>query len=119
MIKTYEEFLSESVTSDKKEDLWIAFTNLVDGLDGVISEEGELPSSYWKGDVEERINKYNDHWSSSGKNITDKDIPALKQLVDDMFDGIDGYESEKGGMDRYFKSGVLSNIKKLVGYTSN
>lgn len=89
--------------------LWNNYLKLVDIIDGIISEHGELLTRYWKDGLEEEL----DDIISNTK--TTKDIFNNKQRIIDNFnklmDGIDGWISEGKSISRY---GSLSKIDKSL-----
>lgn len=119
-IHTYDSFINEAAKKQgslSSIDLFVAFTNLVDGLDGIISEEGELSDRYWKEDVQSRIDSYNDLWGKKAaiEAMPEEKVKALKTLCDDIIDGLEGWESEGNSLGRYFKAGVIYKVRTILG----
>lgn len=78
---------------------------IVDGMDGMISEQGEsVLWKFWKPDILKR-------WDSlAGKRVGKDD---LLPILHDLIDGLEGVVSEQGEMPSYgyWKSGVLRKAK--------
>ena len=107
-VKNFKQFVNENVNEDLIT-LWNNYLKLVDIIDGIISEEGELSTRYWKDGLEEEL----DEITSNTK--TTKDIFNNKQKIINNFnmlmDGIDGWISEGKSISRY---GSLSKINKSL-----
>lgn len=103
-LKSFNVKINENNTDDLII-FWSEYLKLVDIIDGIISEHGELSESYWKTGLEDEL----DEITSTIK--TSKDIFDNKQRIIDNFkslkDGIDGWISEGKSIARY---GDLSNI---------
>ena len=94
--------------------------NIVDGIDGWISETGDFPSNFWKKDVLDRYDRVSDAVNkSAGKVLHPRDQIKLKKkaedLLDDLIDGLEGVVSEQGEVpDRYWKRNALSKGKTVL-----
>lgn len=105
-IKLFENF-------DNDLDLWNTYMSIIDGIDGIISEHGELNDSYWKPDVETELNEITD----SVKTVDDvkKNKDRIMTNLKDLLDGLEGVmQSGSISVDRYFKSGVIEAAKKKI-----
>jgi hypothetical protein len=107
-VKNFRQFVNEQINQNESNDLknfWNNYLKLVDIIDGIISEEGELSTRYWKDGLEEEL----DNITSTIKTI--KDISDNKQNIINNFksliDGINGWISEGKSISRY---GSLSKI---------
>jgi hypothetical protein len=93
---------------------------IVDGIDGMMSETGDFPGSFWKRDVLSRYDKLGALINrSAGKDLDPRDVMKLRkdvqELLDDLVDGLEGVVSEQGEVpDRYWKRNVLSKGKKAL-----
>lgn len=91
------------------EDIWDNYLKLADIIDGIISEEGELSTRYWKNGVEDELYDILDSVKIVG------DILDNKQRIINNFnmlmDGLDGWKSEGKSLSRY---GSLSKINKSL-----
>lgn len=94
--------------------------NIVDGIDGWISETGDFPSNFWKKDVLDRYDRVSDAVNkSAGKVLHPRDQIKLKKkaedLLDDLIDGLEGVVSEQGEVpDRCWKRNALSKGKTVL-----
>jgi len=94
-------------------ELWNAYMGLVDGIDGIISEEGELSDAYWKDNVEKDLDEITSYVKME-HHIAEKKDMILKNL-EELLDGLDGViGSNKVSEDRYFKKGVINTAKKVL-----
>ena len=122
MNTSYYKRLDQMNASEKKKGLWDAFTQLVYGLDRYVSEHDELRTC-WRGDVIERIDSYGDCWCDFSK-LTNARFEELKTLCDDILDGLelfdlyrfDDLDPDYRATDKYFKRGVIDQIKKGINY---
>lgn len=112
LIDDFKTFNDKKLNENVNEDLinlWNNYLKLVDIIDGIISEHGELSTRYWKDGLEEEL----DDITSNTK--TTKDIFNNKQRIINNFnmlmDGIDGWLSEGKSISRY---GSLSKINKSL-----
>lgn len=112
LIDDFKTFNDKKINESVNEDLinlWNNYLKLVDIIDGIISEEGELSTGYWKEGLEEEL----DDITLNTKTI--KDIFNNKQRIIENFnmlmDGIDGWISEGKSISRY---GSLSKINKSL-----
>ena len=92
---------------------WNAYLEFVEGIDGIISEYGALPTSYWKNGVQDELD------SITGTVKTKSDIIANKARIinsaTDLLDGLTGIiGSGKISEDRYFKPGAIAGIRKML-----
>lgn len=105
--------LFESSGSVPLYDLWTIYMGLVDGIDGVISEEGELSDAYWKDNVEKDLDEITGYVKTA-KQIGEKKDEILKNL-EELLDGLDGaIGSGRISEDRYFKKGAINKAKKFL-----
>ena len=105
-IKLFENF-------DNDLDLWNTYMSIIDGIDGIISEHGELNDSYWKDGVEEEL----DEITSDTQTVADvkKNKERIIANLKDLLDGLDGViQSRSISVDKYFKSGVIEAAKKKI-----
>jgi len=89
--------------------LWSTYMELVNGIDGIISEFGELPTRYWKEITANELNRITD----VVKDISDvnEERKNIKKNLEELLDGISGWTSEKGPPNRYFKPGVIEKAR--------
>lgn len=115
-LKVFESFELNEVSQSIK--LWNAYMGLVDGIDGIISEEGELSSSYWKDNVQADLDKI------TGEVKTEADVKknteAIMKNLTELLDGLDGYiGSGRIEEDRYFKKGAIKNAKFILNWMNH
>ena len=107
--KTVKE--NETINESRNEmlNLWNNYMKLVDIIDGILSEHGELSDSYWKPNTETDL----DQITSTVKNV--KDINYNQQKIKDNFnnliDGINGWLSAGHDITKY---GNLSKINTSI-----
>lgn len=88
-------------------DIWNEYIKLVDIIDGIISENGELSDSYWQTGVEQNI--ITD--ISTVQQIFDRQDEIIKNF-NDLYDGLQGWISAGHNISRY---GNINKInKKLI-----
>lgn len=88
--------------------LWNAYVGLVEGIDGIYSEHGELPASYWKEGAYDRIESImNSQPTSAGTDIAD----SMRELLD----GLDGATSSGAvRVGRYFSRTAIKAAKEAL-----
>ena len=96
----------------------VAF-DIVDGIDGWMSEKGDFPD-FWEMDILHRYDKIVASINKLvGKTLTDKTEIAIKKKVSklliDLMDGLEGVVSEQGEVPRKFwKRNVLTRGKAAL-----
>jgi len=108
MKTTFNDFLNEN-SNNELIDLWNNYAELVDIIDGIISEHGELSDSYWQTNVE------NDLDLITNQDITPEYIERNKEEIiknfKELWDGLIGWSSAGNSIERY---GSLKGIKKSL-----
>lgn len=100
-----------SLSDDVK--LWDAYIKFVDGIDGIISEHGELSDSYWKEGTEAELD------SITGSIKTVGDVQKNRERIIDnataLLDGLIGtLASGRISEDRYFQPGAVNGLKTVL-----
>jgi hypothetical protein len=90
MKRTDYKILAERYAFVRRKIVWAAFTQLVEGLGWISGLDGELPRA-WGMDTMERIDSFDDCWD-------------------------DDLDPDYRATDRYFKRGVISQIKRELYY---
>jgi hypothetical protein len=100
--------------------------DIVDGIDGMVSEQGDFPlRKYWRTDV---LRRYDSLAAKVDKVVRSKRGDQLEEtglevveFLKDLIDGYEGVISEQGHVDRYWKRGVmgaassaLRDLKKVM-----
>lgn len=81
--------------------IWNEYIKLVDIIDGIISEHGELPIAYWKDGVETKMDEITkDYQISTPESITPV-LSEIKQNFKDLYDGLTGWVSSGHDVTRY------------------
>ena len=122
MKRTDYKILAERYAFVRRKIVWAAFTQLVEGLGWISGLDGELPRA-WGMDTMERIDSFDDCWDNFSKLTSDR-FEELKTLCDDILDGLelfdlyrfDDLDPDYRATDKYFKRGVISQIKRELYY---
>lgn len=93
--------------------------DIIDGMEGMVSETGEFPDKFWKKDVFSRydslaakMNKAHKKGTMTGKELQGL-IDEAAKLLYDLIDGLEGVVSEQGEVpSMYWKRGVMNAAKK-------
>lgn len=81
--------------------IWNEYIKLVDIIDGIISEHGELPIAYWKDGVETKMDEITkDYQISTPESITPV-LSEIKQNFKDLYDGLTGWYMSGHDVSRY------------------
>jgi hypothetical protein len=110
IVTKFELFESESVPLY---DLWTIYMGIVDGINDIISEEGELSDAYWKENVEKDLDEITSYVKMKHQ-VDEKKAEILKNL-EELLDGLEGAIGFGSvSEDRYFKKGVINKAKKFL-----
>lgn len=103
LLRIAERIASSIMAGDTIQEAANAAYAIIDGIDGLISEQGEEEARrYWKQDILKR-------WDAMvGKKVIKEDMLVM---LYDLIDGMEGFLSEQGEGNRYWKSNVLRNAK--------
>lgn len=95
--------------------IWNSYQDLVEGLDGIISEQGELSDAYWKKNAMNDMDdiSYEQPFKKDGKVFLNVDLAKLKTNLKDLLDGLDGWEINNKSS-KYFKKSVITNAKLVL-----
>jgi hypothetical protein len=107
-IKNWNEFLNENDSKNNNHyiDLWNNYLSLVDIIDGVISEYGELPSSYWQDNCQQDLDNITSEQNVTVQYISDNET-KIKTNFKELMDGLNGWMGAGNGISKY---GSLSDI---------
>lgn len=105
------EKLNESVdyTNDELVKMWNNYMKLVDIIDGIISEHGELPDNYWSDDCDSDLDFLTD--AEITVDYIRDNIELIKKNFNDLLDGLSGWVASGHDIDRY---GSLNGIDKNI-----
>lgn len=98
-----------SVEAKRLKAIWSKYLKLVDILDGIISENGSLPRSYWKSeDIKEM-----DDLTESSKTLGDlqRNESRIVKNFNNLLESTNAYISVGHSIDRY---GSMRGLKKMV-----
>lgn len=117
MINKWKQF-NESRNENQLIELWNAYLSVIDGIDGIISEHGELPDSYFLPNVESDLDNITSGVEPKYPDALD-DIARLEsdiiQNSKDILDGLDGaIGSGRYSEDRYFQTGSIEKLRELI-----
>jgi hypothetical protein len=92
--------------------LWEAYMSIVNGIDGIISEEGELSNSYWKDNVEKDLDNITNYVKNI-EQIEEKKSDIIKNFGE-LLDGLKGaMASGRINQSRYFQKGVIAKAQAI------
>lgn len=93
-LKGLSENLNENISQNESEELirkWNKYMDLVEIIDGILSEQGELPGSYWQSNVESDLDQL-----TSTKNVNPYYIKdnyeLIKKNFEEIMDGLEGWQ---------------------------
>jgi hypothetical protein len=112
IIMTFEQFIIENILIETKSDpikMWNEYMKLVDILDGIISEHGELSNSYWKSGAEDRLNELTAkiRTVSDIENNRNQIINSFKELMDGLNGWMGGHDVSRYGRPASIKVSVF------------
>ena len=112
VVLTFEQFVAESALTEAKSDpikMWNEYMKLVDILDGIISEHGELSNSYWKSGAEDRLNELTAkiRTVSDIENNRNQIINSFKELMDGLNGWMGGHDVSRYGRPASIKVSVF------------
>ena len=92
---------------------WNVYLEFVEGIDGIISEYGALPTSYWKNGVQDELDSITESVKTKAGIIANK-VRIINNATD-LLDGLTGIiGSGKISEYRYFKPGAIAGIRKML-----
>ena len=114
-LKKFEKF-NESKQEDKRNlEIWNAYMGVVDGLDGIISELGELPTNYFKDEVVKKMDNITTNRNIANISDVSNNIEDIKSNAINIIEPLRAYiSSGKISEDKYFKAGVINKLDMLV-----
>lgn len=116
LTKVARDLVSYGVLTRLNDGMDAAF-DIVDGIDGMMSETGSFPSRYWKKDVLRRYDKLADIINKGVRFQKIENYQAVekqvKDLLEDLIDGLEGVISETGRL-RYWNRSALTNANKML-----
>lgn len=109
LIPMFEDFKGDEELTN----LWNIYMEFIEGIDGKISETGELESKYWKEEVEPELNRI----TRTVKTLSDvsSESEEIIQNLKDLLDGLDGLISEQGNsIENFWETGVIRKARLLI-----
>ena len=112
IVLTFEQFVTENILIEAKSDpvkMWNEYMKLVDILDGIISEYGELSSSYWKAGAETRLDDLTTKIRTVGDIERNRKqiIDSFKELMDGLNGWMSGHDVSRYGRPASIKASVF------------
>ena len=115
-IALLEDYMGDKMPKDlsglNPVDVWDTFYGLLDGIDGIMSEQGDI-SRYWDQDM---YNNEIDPITKTFKTTADikKHIDEIAKWAVMILNGIEGNRSENNySEDRYWQSGMIEAAQKM------
>lgn len=104
-VKKWGEYLNENSNSELI-NLWNEYLKLVDIIDGILSEHGELSDAYWQTGLAEELDSITEVVKTT-KDVSDNKERIIKNAKS-LLDGLTGWDEAGKSLSRY---GSLLSIK--------
>jgi hypothetical protein len=120
LLKAARELVSAKPPTLVMKEAMDAAYDLVDGIEGWMSETGDFPSQFWKPDVLTRYDSLSSRMNRlAGQTVSAEELKSLRDdvysLLDGLLDGLEGVASEQGGVpSRYWRRGVERAAKRSI-----
>lgn len=104
--------INEDLSQEDPIKVWDTFYDLLSGVDGIMSEEGDI-SRYWDQKMyDEEIDPVTQTIKTAG-DVKDN-LDNIKKWAKMLLDGVEGNRSEgKYSEDRYWQPGAIEAAKKM------